>query len=190
MIADIGGGTTEIAVISLGGIVANRSIRIAGDKMDEQIVGWARGKHNLLIGERTAEELKIAIGSAFGKNERQGEPKAPLRGRDLTSGLPKEIEIAQSEVRVALQKPLREIVLNIKEVVEEVPPELLSDIYHDGIVLTGGSSLLTDIDKLVAEETKVPVRIADDPLTTVVRGCGKALEEIELLEKVKVVWGV
>lgn len=190
MIADIGGGTTEIAVISLGGIVANRSIRIAGDEMDEEIVGWAKGKHNLLIGERTAEELKIAIGSAWGKNEKQGEPKASLRGRCLTSGLPKEVEVTQSEVREALQKPLREIVLNVKEVIEEVPPELLSDIYHDGIVLTGGSSLLADIDKLIAEETKVPVRIADDPLTTVVRGCGKTLEEIELLEKVKVVWGV
>jgi len=190
MIVDIGGGTSEIAVISLGGIVSNRSLRIAGDEMDGQIINWAKEKHNLLIGERTAEEIKIAIGSAWETPSENGiEPKAPLRGRELKSGLPKEIEVGQSEIRECLEKPLRQILINIKEVIEEVPPELLSDVYHDGIVLTGGSSLITGIDKLVAEETKVPVRITEDPLTTVVRGCGKTLDEIELLEKVRVVWG-
>lgn len=190
MIADIGGGTTEIAVISLGGIVCNRSLRVAGDEMDGEIVSWAKEKHNLLIGERTAEEIKIAIGSAWEMEVESGmESKASLRGRELRTGLPKEIEVGQSEIRQSLQKPLKQILANIKEVIEEVPPELLSDIYRDGITLTGGSSLLAGIDKLVAEETKVPVKITEDPLTTVVRGCGKTLDEIELLEKVRVVWG-
>lgn len=189
MIVDIGGGTSEIAVISLGGIVANRSVRVAGDEMDEQILVWAKTARNLLIGERTAEEIKIAIGSAWKNGNSDGQHKALLRGRDLSTGLPKEIEVLEVQVWEALQKPLRQILVNIKEVIEEIPPELLSDIYHDGIVLTGGSSLLTGIDKLVAEETKVPVRIADDPQTCVVRGCGKTLDEIELLEKVRVIWG-
>lgn len=188
MIVDIGGGTSEIAVISLGGIVANRSVRVAGDEMDEQILVWAKTRQNILIGERTAEEIKIAIGSAWGGGVDGEEPKAALRGRDLTTGLPKEVEVTQSEIREILQKPLGQIITNIKEVIEEVPPELLADIYRVGIVLTGGSSLLSGIDKLVAEETKVPVRIADDPLSTVVRGCGKTLDEVELLEKVRVIW--
>lgn len=188
MIVDIGGGTSEIAVISLGGIVANRSVRVAGDEMDEQILVWAKTNRNLLIGERTAEETKIAIGSAWRGGLGKEEPKTTLRGRDLTTGLPKEVEVTQSEIREILQKPLGQIISNIKEVIEEVPPELLADIYRVGIVLTGGSSLLSGIDKLVAEVTNVPVRIADDPLSTVVRGCGKTLDEIELLEKVRVIW--
>ena len=158
--------------------------------MDEQIVAWAKNKHNLLIGERTAEEVKIAIGSAWLKSDSEDQFKVSLRGRDLASGLPKEIEVRQSGVGQALTRPLNQIVMNIREVIEEVPPELLSDIYRDGIVLTGGTSLLSGIDKLVAEEVKVKVRIANDPLTTVVRGCGKTLDEIELLEKVRVIWGV
>lgn len=190
MIVDIGGGTTEIAVISLGGIVVCRSLRVAGDEMDQEIVNFAKDSYNLLVGERTAEEAKITIGSAYPEAKRQKqEDYATLRGRDLTTGLPKAVEVTREEIREALKRPLSQIVDNIKEAIEETPPELLSDILKNGIMMAGGGSLLSGIDKLVATETKMPVYVADDPMTAVVRGCAKALEEIKLLEKVRVAWG-
>lgn len=193
MIVDVGGGTTEIAVISLGGIVVCRSLRVAGNKMDEAIIKFAKDSHNLLIGERTAEEIKIAIGSAWDKNidsEVNDTKVATLCGRDLTAGLPKAVEVTRDEVRETLKGPLRQIVDNIKDVIEETPPELLSDILKNGMVMAGGSSQLFGFDKLVAFETKMPVRVAEDPMTAVVKGCAKTLEEVSLLEKVKVAWGI
>jgi len=181
MIVDIGGGTTEIAVISLGGVVVSRSLRIAGDEMNENIIQYAREKFNLLVGERTAEDVKIKIGSAYP----QPEPLyAQLRGRDLVSGLPKEVNISDSQVREALLPSLRVIVNNIKNVIEEIPPELISDIMHKGIVLAGGGSLLRGLDKLVREATAMPVQIADDPLTCVARGAGVVVEDLEALKEV------
>lgn len=182
LVVDIGGGTTEIAVISLGGVVVSRSIRVAGDEMDEAIVDWAREKYNLLVGERSAEEIKIKIGSAW--DLEMDQTSASLRGRDLASGLPKEIEVEVFEVRQALWQTLKTITDMIRDVVEDTPPELLSDIYKEGAVLAGGGAQLKGIDRLVAEETKIPVRVAEDSQTAVVRGCGQVLEEMELLKKV------
>lgn len=187
MIVDIGGGTTEIAIISLGGIVINRSIRIAGDEFDEAIINYARTKYALLLGERTAEEVKINVGSAY---DVKREKEIVMRGRDLETGLPKSLKINSAEVREAIKVPLTQIVNAIAETIEETPPELVSDILERGITLAGGGSLLDGIDTLIAKETKMPVWIADDPLTCVVRGCGKLLDEFELLEKVKVTGGL
>ncbi|MEJ2441645.1 MAG: rod shape-determining protein, partial [Patescibacteria group bacterium] len=173
-IVDIGGGTTEIAVISLGGIVLGRSIRIAGDEMNEAIANYVKLKYSLLLGEATAEEVKISIGSAIAGKEKFH----VVRGRDLESGLPKSVKLTSSEVRESLSPTLREIINNIKETLEETPPELISDILEKGLVMAGGSSLLPGIDKAIAEETKMPVWIADDAITCVVRGCGKVLEEL------------
>ena len=185
-VVDIGGGTTEIAVISLGGIVIGRSVRIAGDEMNEAIIKYARLKYSLLLGESTAEDVKINIGSAVSKKEKFH----VIRGRDLESGLPKSVKLSSSEVREALSPTIREIVGNIVETLEETPPELVSDIMEKGIVMAGGGSLLPGIDQLVSEETKMPVWIADDPITCVVRGCGKALEDPGLLKKIKVTKGL
>jgi len=185
-IVDIGGGTTEIAIISLGGIVLGRSIRIAGDEMNEAIANYVKLKYSLLLGEATAEEVKISIGSAVAGKEKFH----VVRGRDLESGLPKSVKLTSSEVRESLAPTLRQIIENIKETLEETPPELMSDIMEKGLVMAGGSSLLPGIDKAVAEETKMPVWIADDAITCVVRGCGKVLEDPSLLRKIKVTKGL
>jgi rod shape-determining protein MreB len=175
MIVDIGGGTTDIAVISLGGLVISRSIRVAGDKMNESIVQYARENFNLLLGERTAEDIKIKLGSAFLLTEPL---TSSMRGRDLVTGLPKEVTINDSHVREALSHSVRVIVNNIKSVIEEIPPEIISDIMFRGIVLAGGGALLRGIDRLIADETKMPVTLADDPLTCVARGTGVVVAKI------------
>jgi rod shape-determining protein MreB len=185
-IVDIGGGTTEIAVISLGGIVLGRSIRIAGDEMNEAIANYVRLKYSLLLGEETSEEVKINIGSAGSGPEKFH----VVRGRDLESGLPKSIKLSSSEIREALAPIVQEIIGNIAETLEETPPELISDIMEKGIIMAGGGSLLLGIDKKVAEEIRMPVWIADDPITCVVRGCGKLLEDILLLRKIKITKGL
>jgi len=186
MIVDIGGGTTEIAVISLGGIVVGKSIRVAGDAMDQNIIDYAKKHFNLLLGERTAEKIKIKIGSAFPSQEESDSLKAVLRGRDLASGLPREIPVSGPEIREALNPAVSQIVRSIKDAVEETPPELLADIMRSGIILAGGASQLRGIDRLIAQETEIPTTIAEDPMTCVVRGAGKVLEELELLRRVEV----
>ena len=183
MIVDIGGGTTEVAVISLGGIVVARSIRIGGDEMDVDIVSFARREYNLLMGERTAEEIKIAVGSAYPMpNQRT----VTFRGRDLLTGLPRSVEVGSDQIREALEPSVAHIIDAIKETIEETPPELVADIMDQGIVLAGGGALLSGLDKRVAEATQMPVHIADDPLTCVVRGAGRVLEELDTLERVLV----
>lgn len=181
MVVDIGGGTTEIAVISLGGVVISRSLRIAGDEMNEDIVRYSRDEFNILIGEKTAEEAKIAIGSAYQQRERL---TFPLRGRDLVSGLPKEVVATDEHIREALSRSVRIIVNNIKTIVEETPPELLADIMQRGIILAGGGSLIRGLDKLIANQTGIPVRMMEDPLTAVVRGTGIVLDDMEHLKDV------
>jgi rod shape-determining protein MreB len=183
-ICDIGGGTTEIAVLSLGGIVVNRSIRTAGDEMDEAIVSFVRLKHSLFIGEPTAEDVKIAVGSAYptDKTDRQ----TVVRGRDIETGLPRSVRLSETEVREAVSPVVHEIVEAIAETIEETPPELVGDIMEHGIVLAGGGSKLRGIDKLIATELKMPIWITDDPQTAVVRGCGKLLDDEALLAKVKI----
>jgi rod shape-determining protein MreB len=181
MIVDIGGGTTEIAVISLGGVVLSRSLRIAGDEMNQDIVRYCRDEFNLLVGERTAEDAKIAIGSAFPLRERM---TLPMRGRDLVSGLPKEVIVTDEHIREALSRSIRIITNNIKTIVEETPPELISDIMARGIILAGGGSLIRGIDKLFASQTSIPVRQMEDPLTAVVRGTGVVLDDMEQLSDV------
>lgn len=181
MVVDIGGGTTEIAVISLGGVVIARSLRIAGDEMNEDIVRYCRDEFNLLVGEKTAEEVKIAIGSAAPSKEPL---HASLRGRDLVSGLPKEVVATDEQIRVALSRSIRVIVNNIKTVIEETPPELLSDILQRGIVLSGGGSLIRGLDRLIANQTGIPVRTVEDPLTAVVRGTGIVLDDMDTLKEV------
>jgi rod shape-determining protein MreB len=186
-VVDIGGGTTEIAVISLGGMVINRSLRIAGDEMDEDIINYMRTRYGLLIGERTAEDIKIEIGSAIALPK---ERETIVRGREIATGLPKSIRISSVEVREALANTINQIILNIQEVLEETPPELLSDILERGIILTGGGALIQGLDKRLSDETKIPVWIADDPLTSVVRGCLKLLDDLDLLSKVRVTGGL
>lgn len=183
MIVDIGGGTTEVAVISLGGIVLARSIRIAGDEMDQEIIAYARQKHNLLIGERMAEQVKIAAGCAAPLEE---ERVVTLRGRDLITGLPKSIDVSSIEIREAISGSVSAIVDAVKTTIEETPPELVADLMAHGIALAGGGALLAGLDRRLSAETKMRVYLADDPLTCVVRGCGEALEEIDILNKVEV----
>jgi rod shape-determining protein MreB len=185
-IVDIGGGTSEMAVISLGGVVLGRSIRVAGDEMDEAIISYVRLKYSLLLGQPTAENVKISAGSL---NEEK-EKFAVVRGRDLETGLPKSVKLSSGEIREALTPTIQEIVTNISDTLEETPPELISDVMEKGIVLAGGGSLISGIDKLISEETKMPVWIADDPLTCVVRGCGKLLEDGRLLAKIRVSRGL
>jgi len=182
MIVDIGGGTSEMAVISLGGIVNCRSVRVAGNKMDEGIVEWAKKKSNLLIGQGTAERAKIAVGRV-GNNSGPVKEIA-LRGRDLISGLPKEVRINSSDVAEAIQPAVRVILENIKQTVEETPPELVSDLMQTGVVLAGGGSLLSGMPEAVADATQMPVVRAEDPQTAVVRGCGYVFEKPDLLKKV------
>ena len=181
MIVDIGGGTTEIALISLGGIVISKSLRVAGDEMNENITHYVRENFNLLIGERTAEEVKLQIGSAFVLEESL---YAQMRGRDLVTGLPKEITVSDADIRQALSPSLKIIVNAVKAVVEEIPPELTSDIMKKGIICAGGGSLLRGLDKLVSENTAMPVEVAEDPLTCVARGAGVVVEDLETLKDV------
>lgn len=187
LIMDIGGGTTEIAVISLGGMVINRSLRVAGDELDQDIINYMKMRYGMLIGDRTAENIKIEIGSAV---PLKTEKETVVRGRDLATGLPKSLKISSEEIREALTSTVNQIIGTLVEVLEETPPELLSDILERGVVITGGGALLRGLDKKIAEETKLPVYIADDPLTTVVRGCGIVLENLDLLAKVRVTGGL
>ena len=185
MIVDIGGGTTEVAVISLGGIVSSRSIRIGGDDMDQSIVNYIKKKYKLMIGERTAEEIKIEIGSAIPLEN--GEEKIKeIRGRDLVSGLPKLLNINSGEIREALKEPVTAIVEAVKATLEQTPPELAADIMDRGIVMTGGGALLKELDRCLMEETQMPVHLADEPLDCVAKGTGAALEEIKSLKDVLV----
>ena len=218
MIVDIGGGTTETAVISLGGIVVNRSIKVAGYDMDQALVHYIRLRHGLIIGEKTAEEVKIKIGSVYKKSgkvktdsakmekgkkdlasedsntveiiEDKKEKIALVRGRDIETGLPRSLKITENEVREAMGPIINEIIDGIMEVVEETPPELTSDILEHGILLTGGGALLQGVDDIIIERTKIPVTVVEDPLTTVVRGCAKLLENPALLNQVKVTGGL
>jgi rod shape-determining protein MreB len=178
MVIDIGGGTTEIAVISLSGIVCDTSIRTGGDEMDEKIIQYMRSNYNLLIGERTAEEIKCRIGSA---NPLKEELKMTAKGRDLIAGIPKAVEISSEEVREALTEPVRQIVDAVKLSLEKTPPELAADIRDHGIMLTGGGAMLKGLANKLRDETSLPVNLADDPLTCVVRGSGKALEKMDKL---------
>lgn len=187
MVVDIGGGTTEIAVIALGGIVVNRSIRVAGDEMDLAIINFARLKHSLLVGEQTAEEVKIAIGSTFLSEENK---QTVVRGRDLEAGLPKSLKLNASEIREALANVVNQIISGVKDVIEETPPEFIGDIMEQGITLAGGGAKVRGMDKLLAQEVKMPVWVADDPQTAVVRGALKLLENQDLLNRVKVTGGL
>ena len=182
MIVDIGGGTTEVAVISLSGIVYSKSVRIAGDEMDEAIVQYIKKHYNLLVGERRAEEIKVALGSAYpmGGERRTME----VKGRDLIDGIPKTIVITDEEIREALREPVMTIVETVRTCLERTPPELAADIVDKGIVLTGGGALLKNLDKRLREETGLPVAMAEDPLSTVVLGAGKMLSNFELLRKI------
>ena len=183
MIVDIGGGTTEVAVISLGGIVASRSLRTAGDELNENVVQFSRDEFNLLLGEKTAEEIKISIGSAYPLKEAM---ETKMRGRDLVTGLPKEVVINDEQVRRALSRSVKILVDNIKATIEETPPELVADIMSKGIILVGGGAMLRGLDKLISQQVKMPVRVADDSLTAVARGAGIVLEDIQKLKEVLV----
>lgn len=185
-IVDIGGGTSEIAVISLGGAVLGRSVRIAGDEMDEAVINYVRLKYSLLLGQPTAESVKVNIGGV-----KVSEKKfSVVRGRDLETGLPKSIKLTSEEIQEALSPILQEIIGNIVDTLEETPPELTSDIMERGIVLAGGGALINGIDKAVSDATKMPVWVADDPLTCVVRGCGICLEDDLLLKRIRVTKGL
>lgn len=184
MIVDIGGGTTEVAVISLGGIVYSRSVRVAGDKFDDAIVTYIKRKYSLLIGERSAEQIKLSIGCAYPFEE---EKSYEVKGRDLISGAPKTIEVNSEEIRDALAEPIAAVVDTIKTALERTPPELAADIVDNGIILAGGGALLANLDILIKEKTGLPVALAEDPLTCVVRGSGKALQDLDLLRKVTIV---
>jgi rod shape-determining protein MreB len=178
MVVDIGGGTTDIAVISLGGIVLSHSLRLAGNKMDEAIIRHIRNTYNLMIGEPTAEEIKIKIGSAW---PLEPEVRMEVRGRDLVAGLPKTVEVSSHEIRDALVEPVRQIAEKLCQVLEETPPELGSDIIERGITLTGGGALLRGLDRLLSSVTDIPVHVADNALGCVVVGTGRALEEYEAI---------
>jgi rod shape-determining protein MreB len=181
MVVDIGGGTTEVAVISLGGIVVALSIRVGGDELDQAIITWVKKEFSLLLGERTAEEIKMAIGSAY---PLPGEPDAEIRGRDLATGLPKTIVVSAAEIRKALEEPVNAIVNAVKSTLDKCPPELSSDLMDRGIVLTGGGALLKGLDERLRKETGMPIHIAERPLDAVAEGSGKCIEEFEALEKV------
>lgn len=213
MVVDIGGGTTEIAVISLGGIVVNRSLKVAGDEMDEAILHYMRLRHGIVLGEKTVEDIKIKIGTAYdvklkvknkklkgtdelfgfkkeGEIEEIGDKVAIVRGRDIESGLPKSLKVTEAEIREALAPVLTQIIETVADVLEEAPPELTSDILERGILITGGGALLPGFAQLLMERTHIPVMVAEDPLTTVVRGCGEVLDNPDLLNRVKVTGGL
>jgi rod shape-determining protein MreB len=182
-LVDIGGGTTEVAVISLGGIVLSKSLRVAGDRLNEDIIRFAQEEYKLLIGEKTAEMIKIAIGSAYPMKEKK---EMPMRGRNLVTGLPEEIMVSDKDIKKAIEKSVAIILDEIKTAIEETPPELLADIMVDGIYLAGGGSLLQGLDVLIQKETKIPTKIIEDPMTAVVRGAGMVLENLNDLEEVLV----
>jgi len=183
MVVDIGGGTTEVAVISLGGIVTSQSIRIGGDELDQAIITFGKKEHSLMLGERTAEEIKMALGSAFPSDD---EPQAEIRGRDLVSGLPKTVVISATEVRRAIEEPVNLIVDAVKNTLDKCPPELAGDVMDRGIALTGGGALLRGLESRIREETGMPVEVADNPLDSVVLGTGKCVEDFETLRQVLV----
>ena len=183
MVVDIGGGTTEVAVISMGGIVVSRSLRIAGDELSEVIMQSLRDEFNLSIGEQTAEAVKFKVGNAYPERKAK---TMPVRGRDLISGMPKEVVVNSDQIRLALTKTLRTLTEAVKTTLEETPPELLSDIMKSGIILTGGGALLHKLDYLLAQETKMPVRLAEDPLASVVQGTGLILEDLDTLKPILV----
>lgn len=210
MIVDVGGGTTEIAIISLGGIVVSKSLKVAGQEMDDAIIHYVRLRHGLMMGQRTAEDVKIKIGSAYEpkskvKSQKSKEETTPnsefithnsrermavVRGRDIETGLPKSLRLTEVEIREALAPVLAQILEGISEVLQEAPPELTNDILSHGILLTGGGSMLAGFDQLIVERTKIPVILSDDPLTSVIRGTGRVLENDQLLQRVKVVGGL
>jgi rod shape-determining protein MreB len=181
MVVDIGGGTTEVAVVSLGGIVTSQSIRIGGDELDEAIIQYIKKEYSLMLGERTSEEIKMAISSAFPMPD---EPQAEIRGRDLVTGLPKTIIVSAEEIRRSIEEPVNAIVDAVKNTLDKTPPELAADIMDKGIVLAGGGSLLKGLDERLKHETGMPIHIAEDPLFAVVKGSGKCLEEFEALKRV------
>ncbi|MDL4777772.1 rod shape-determining protein [Actinomadura xylanilytica] len=184
MVVDIGGGTTEVAIISLGGIVTSQSVRVGGDELDQAVISFSKKEYSLMLGERTAEEIKMAIGSAFpaGKDE----PHAEIRGRDLVSGLPKTVVISAEEVRRAIEEPVNAIVDAVKTTLDKCPPELSGDIMDRGIALTGGGALLKSLDERLREETGMPIHLVDNPLDSVVLGTGKCVEDFESLRQVLV----
>jgi len=181
MVVDIGGGTSEVAVISLGGIVVSKSIRVAGEKLDDSIIAYIKKEYNLMIGERTAEEIKVSIGGAV---PREKEESVEIRGRDLVTGLPRNMNITSTDLLNAMSEPIGSIIDAIKYTLEKTPPELASDIMNRGIYLTGGGALIYGIDKLITKETGMPVKIAENPLDCVVRGAGKVVENIDMLKQV------
>jgi rod shape-determining protein MreB len=183
MVVDIGGGTTEVAVIALGGIVTSQSIRIGGDEMDQAIITFGKKEYSLMLGERTAEEIKMALGSAYPAED---EPSAEIRGRDLVSGLPKTVVISAAEVRRAIEEPLNLIIDAVKTTLDKCPPELAGDVMDRGIALTGGGALLRGLESRIREETGMPVQVADNPLDSVVLGTGKCVEDFETLRQVLV----
>jgi len=182
MVVDIGGGTTEVAVISLKGIVYSRSVRVAGDKMDSAIIQYIKRKYNLLIGERTAEVIKTTIGNAY--PDPQNLETIEVKGRDLASGIPKILSIDSEEIRIAISEQIDAIVETVKIALEQTPPELSADIVDRGIILTGGGALLKNLDRLLREETSLPITVTEDPLSTVALGSGKALDNLEFLREV------
>jgi rod shape-determining protein MreB and related proteins len=208
MVVDIGGGTTEIAVISLGGIVVGRSLKLAGDDMNDAILHYLRLRHGLLIGEKTSEDIKIKIGSAYASKAKSKEQRAKMtkeeneeenekgeklmivRGRDIETGLPRSLRITEPDIREALSPILTQIIQAVADVLEETPPELLPDILEQGILLTGGGAMLSGLDQLLVERVHLPVVVSDDPLTSVVRGTGKVVENEDILQKVKVIGGL
>jgi rod shape-determining protein MreB len=183
MVVDVGGGTTEVAVVSLGGIVTSLSVRTGGDDLDQAVIAWLKKEHSLMLGERTAEELKISLGSAF---PQQREAEAEVRGRDLVSGLPRTVTVSSTALRAALEEPLHAIIDAARVTLDQTPPELAGDIMDRGIVLTGGGALLTGLDERLRHETGMPVHVAEQPLTSVVMGAGRCIEEFEALQQVLV----
>ena len=181
MIVDIGGGTTEVAIISLGGIVTSKSLRVAGDELDQSIIGYVKKEFNLMIGERTAEQIKMEIGSAYDIDEENRIME--IKGRDMITGLPKIVEISESQIREALKEPVYSIIESIKTTLEKTPPELAADIMEKGIMLAGGGAMLKGLDELITKETNMPVHIAESPLDCVVLGAGKALEDFDKISK-------
>ncbi|MBD3244930.1 MAG: MreB/Mrl family cell shape determining protein [Candidatus Moranbacteria bacterium] len=183
MIVDIGGGTTEIAVISLGGVVISKSLRVAGDELNEDIVNYAREKFGLILGEKTAEDIKIAIGSVFDQEEKL---MMTIRGRDLVTGLPKEINVDDHQIREAMSRSIKILTSNIKTTIEETPPELVAEIMQKGVILSGGGGLLRGLDKYIQQQVKIKIKVIEDPLTAVVRGAGIVLEDLDHLKDVLV----
>ena len=183
MVVDIGGGTTEVAVISLGGLVTTLSVRTAGDEVDQAIIAWLKKEHSLMVGEGTAEEIKMTLGSAF---PGQAEPEGEVRGRDMVSGLPRTVTVSAADIRRAIDEQLHAIVDAVRTTLDQTPPELAGDIMDRGIVLTGGGALLRGLDERIRHETGMPVHVAADPLSCVAVGAGKCVEEFEALQQVLV----